>query len=580
MIRMNGRRPTRLASAAAVTVAVLLAAATPAAARDDVVTSFDGTRIAVTLHPAVGLEGAERAPTILMTHGWGGSRDRNANGATSEGTGTVGVGPLRRAGFNVLTWDSRGFGESGGTVTINHKDFEGRDVQALLDWLARQPEAMLDGPRDPRAGMHGGSYAGGIEFTAAAIDDRIEAIAPAIAWHSLLTALYREDAVKGGWAALLFAAGQSGRLDPHITSAFGSGAATGRLSAEDRAWFEARGPGELVRRIRTPTLILQGTADTLFTPSEAIRNYEILRANDVPTKMIWFCGGHGQCLTGMGPARHFQRAVITWLRRYVAFDRGTRLGPGFEWLADDARWRSAPAFPSPGDPIIGEGSGTLLVSPADAVSGSPIAAAPAANAVNVPIPEVTAQVVGEPRLRLTYSGTGTATHVFAQIVDERRNVVLGNQVTPLPVALDGASHTVTRSLEGVAAAGGRYRLQVIGGSQVYGPVRGAGAITIASARIELPTVGATAGILPAARRCVSRRRFAIRLRGRRLRSAKVWVAGKRVPVRRRAGRLRAVVDMRGMPKRRVRVRVVARTNSGRVIRERRTYRTCAPGPSR
>jgi ABC-2 type transport system ATP-binding protein len=80
-------------------------------------------------------------------------------------------------------------------------------------------------------------------------------------------------------------------------------------------------------------------------------------------------------------------------------------------------------------------------------------------------------VVGEPRLRLTYSGTGTATHVFAQIVDEQRDVVLGNQVTPLPLALDGAAHTVTRRLEGVAASmttTGRYGLQLIGGSQVYG----------------------------------------------------------------------------------------------------------------
>jgi ABC-2 type transport system ATP-binding protein len=137
--------------------------------------------------------------------------------------------------------------------------------------------------------------------------------------------------------------------------------------------------------------------------------------------------------------------------------------------------------------VVGEGSGTLALTPLDTLSGTPLAAVPAPNAVNVAIPAVTAQVVGEPRLQLSYSGTGTATHVFAQVVDEQRNLVLGNQVTPLPVMLDGAQHTVTRRLEGVAAAGGRYRLQIIGGSQVYGPVRGLGAITVASARIELPT---------------------------------------------------------------------------------------------
>jgi predicted acyl esterase len=102
-----------------------------------------------------------------------------------------------------LTWDSRGFGESGGTVDVDSKDFEGRDVSALPDWLTTQPEQQLDGADDPRVGMTGASYAGGIELVAAAIDHRIDAIAPSIAWHSLLTALYRDDLVKGGWAAAL-----------------------------------------------------------------------------------------------------------------------------------------------------------------------------------------------------------------------------------------------------------------------------------------------------------------------------------------------------------------------------------------
>ncbi len=458
-------------------VALLLAFAAPAAARDAVVRSFDGTELHVSFFPA---KEDRRAPTILMTHGWAGRRERTPNLA------------LRDAGFNILTWDSRGFGDSGGTVTIDYRKNEGRDVRVLLDWLARRPEAKLDGRRDPRVGMYGGSYAGGIQFVAAAIDRRIDAITPSIAWHSLLTSLYREETLKGGWSSLLYGSGQaSGRLDPHITSAFGSGAASGKQSAEDRAWFASRGPGALVKRIKAPTLILQGTPDTLFTPSEAIDNYRILRRQKVPVKMLWFCGGHGQCLTGAGTAGHVERRAVAWLRRYVMRRKRVRTGPRFEWLADDAVWRGARSFPPPADtPVVGEGSGTLAVSPADALSGSPIAAGPAANAVNVPIPEATAQVVGEPRLRLTYSGTGAATHVFAQIVDETRDIVLGSQVTPIPVRLDGATHTVTRSLEGVAASlapGRRYRLQLIGGTQVYGPARGAGLITFSAARIALPT---------------------------------------------------------------------------------------------
>jgi ABC-2 type transport system ATP-binding protein len=546
-------------------VVLLLAAAAPAAARDTVVTSFDGTQLQVSFFPAAGLKPGERAPTILQTHGWGSSREKDPNAASDNGTGNVGTGPLRTAGFNVLTWDSRGFGQSGGTVTVDYKGNEGRDVQALIDWLARQPEAQLDEANDPRVGMHGVSYAGGIELVAAAIDKRIDAIAPTIAWNSLLTSLYKEETVKGGWASLLFAAGQSGRLDPHITSAFASGASTGKLSAEDRAWFESRGPGdELVSRIRVPTMLLQGTADTLFTTAEAIRNYEILRRH-VPVKMMWFCGGHGICNTGTGPAGHFEAAVIAWLQRYL-MGKQVSTGPGFEWLADDAQWRDAPRWPPPpGTPITATGSGNLAVNPADAVSGTPLAAGPAANAVNVAIPEATAQVVGRPKLELTYSGTGLAGYVFAQIVDEKRNLVLGNQVTPLPVTLDGATHTLTRPLEGVAASmspGGRYHLQIIGGSQVYGPVRGASAITFSEIRLELPTVG---------KACRRHARFTVRL-PRSAKSAKVWVAGKRVKVRGHRGHLRAPVNMRH--RQRVTVRIVSRGRDGKVHRSTRVYERC------
>src|SRR3712207_5879925 len=176
--------------------------------------------------------------------------------------------------------------------------------------------------------MHGPSYAGGIQNITAAIDGRVDAITPTIAWHSLLTSLYKEETIKGGWAALLYAGGlpsataegavspagmQTGSLDPHIHSAFVSGASTGRLSAEDRDWFESRGPAGLVRDIRVPTLIVQGTVDTLFTLDEAITNYGIARATGVPVKMVWFCGGHGACMTGSGEAGHVERAVVAWL---------------------------------------------------------------------------------------------------------------------------------------------------------------------------------------------------------------------------------------------------------------------------
>lgn len=84
--------------------------------------------------------------------------------------------------------------------------------------------------------------------------------------------------------------------------------------------------------------------------------------------------------------------------------------------------------------------------------------------------------------------------------------------------------------------------------------------------------------LPSARRCVSRRRFRIRLRtpkGETITDARVFVNGKRVRVV-RGSRLRAPVDLRGLPKGRFTVKIEVRTKSGRTIRGTRRYRTCTP----
>jgi hypothetical protein len=80
------------------------------------------------------------------------------------------------------------------------------------------------------------------------------------------------------------------------------------------------------------------------------------------------------------------------------------------------------------------------------------------------------------------------------------------------------------------------------------------------------------------RRCVSRRNFRIRLReprGDALASATVFVNGKRVRVV-RGKRLTARVDLRGLPRGRYTVRIVARTVLGRTIQGKRRYRTCVP----
>ena len=84
--------------------------------------------------------------------------------------------------------------------------------------------------------------------------------------------------------------------------------------------------------------------------------------------------------------------------------------------------------------------------------------------------------------------------------------------------------------------------------------------------------------LPSARRCVSRRNFRVTFRGlarRRVKVLRVYIDGKRRAVR-RGRRLKAPVDLRGLPAGTFRVKVVATTRSGRKLVDRRRYRTCVP----
>ena len=49
----------------------------------------------------------------------------------------------------------------------------------------------------------------------------------------------------------------------------------GAVNAPSRQWFIDRTPPGLRERITAPTMITQGTVDTLFGPSEAVANYSV-----------------------------------------------------------------------------------------------------------------------------------------------------------------------------------------------------------------------------------------------------------------------------------------------------------------
>jgi ABC-2 type transport system ATP-binding protein len=96
-----------------------------ALARDAIVISFDGTQIHLHFFPAAGLRPGQRAPTVMEGPGWGGRGATSPLGPTAAGVGVIGLGALHGNGYNILTWDPRGFGASGGLAEIDSAQYRG-----------------------------------------------------------------------------------------------------------------------------------------------------------------------------------------------------------------------------------------------------------------------------------------------------------------------------------------------------------------------------------------------------------------------------------------------------------------------
>ena len=499
---------------AAMTTVLFAALALPAPAAavqeedNRIATSFDGTKIVYKLFLPDSASAGSPVPAVLMTHGWAGSRQTSAGGR---------VGRFLSEGYAVLTWDQRGFGQSGGEVQVDSPGFEDRDVSALIDVLAADERIRKEAVGDPLVGMNGGSYAGGVQFIAAAIDGRIDAIVPEIAWNNLLESLSPDDVIKTGWGALLYGAGmtsasggvtspagpQLGAYNPALHRAFLEGTGTGQFSAETKAFFSFRGPDRLLGEIRAPTFIVQATTDTLFPPSQAIDNFTTLaerRVGKSQLKMAWYCGGHGTCAPfSPGPGGYAEDRIVAWLDRWVKGEETLDTGPRFEYLTQDGTWHGARDYPVAGtEPRTGTGSGRVVVNgepTAGGVVGAPATSARTSLKVPVDVPGGT--VIGQPVVRLTATGVGAAADevlrapLFFQIINEATGQVLGNQITPKLLVADGTPHSYEFPIEALSYAvkpGDRLALEVVSTSGNYEPYRGAAAFDLERVEVALPVL--------------------------------------------------------------------------------------------
>src|SRR4051794_8625805 len=279
-----------------------------------------------------------RAPAVLLAHGFGGSKDDETNDAMA----------LARHGYVALTYSARGFGKSGGQISLDSPDYEVKDASRLIDLLAKNPHVLLDKPGDPKVGVAGGSYGGALALEAAGYDQRVDAIVPAITWNELGQSLFPQFAeqspptsaadkrpvstpgvFKKQWAADFFGTGSGdkgvtpttcGKFAAAYCSAYQESARTGRPTVQILALMAHSSPARILDKIKAPTLLIQGEADSLFPLSEGDANAKGIAANGTPVKLVWYGGGHDG---GLSESKRIRSLTLDWFDHYLKADKST-----------------------------------------------------------------------------------------------------------------------------------------------------------------------------------------------------------------------------------------------------------------
>lgn len=422
-----------------------------------VVTSFDGTPIAITWFRPAGADRTRKVPVVLDSHGWAGSRRTEVDST---------VRAWLDAGYGLVSIDQRGFGESGGQANVQDPDLEARDVMRVIDRVATYDWVQLERPGDPVLGAIGGSYGGGYQTMTALAEQatrtggtRFDVLAPEITWHDLNDSLAPADVPRSAWLTALYAAGARS-LPPFVHAGFVEGVATGVLPASLKAEFASHGPRHFIDRgvrLDVPVLIRQGASDNLFNLNQGIKNFHTMltpRAR-AASRFVSFNGGHAlpNVLPGgsfdlqLGGGHDACAGEAVRAQTIAFFDRvlkGTGAGPA--------------AYPTPYALTTADGSRCLRLRSLPAPTRIPVGTAVTTAGVGVPqfLPLVQgrATVAGIPRLRASLTTLGPDTRFFLGLavgttpLDAR---VIQNNVLPVRRATPVAGDALVTELPGVVA---------------------------------------------------------------------------------------------------------------------------------
>ena len=357
------RRTATALLTAALTSAGTVALAPPAAAADIVPRDLTITvtdlgpehrtcYIDADLYVPDGVSAANPAPSLLLTNGFGGTKEDQAD--LAQGFGELGYVSLSYTGIGFVDGDNC-------PITLDDREHDGAAASQLIRFLGGDPaivatddgagdqpvhvdqvvreDATTGTPYDPQVGVTGGSYGGQIQFATAGFEhaagtDRLDAIVPLITWNDLSYSLAPDNSglpegtarsgsvgasgpgvFKYQWASLFTtvgvgdgAADASALVDPtraqnyvdnncanfelQVCQALLEVSTLGYPSQASIDFLRSNSVASYMDDVRVPTLIGQGQADTLFNLQESVATYTSLKRQGTPVSLVWQSWGH------------------------------------------------------------------------------------------------------------------------------------------------------------------------------------------------------------------------------------------------------------------------------------------------
>jgi fermentation-respiration switch protein FrsA (DUF1100 family) len=283
----------------------------------------EGVKLAGDLFVPDDLRPGEKRAGIVLCHGYTGVRNLYLPDIARI---------LNGAGYVVLTFDYKGWGDSDGPPSRLAPYSRVADVQAALSLLAAQKEADPD-----RLGLYGTSYGGATVVFVAAIDPRVKCVVSVVGigngarwmrsvrrpdeYHDLLDRSAADRASRARTGQSEFIERNEILLPDRQSAELAAAArrlvpgAIGRIPLEyvdDTLGFN---PEWIVDRIAPrPVLFITSDNDRLVPPEESQSLYA--RAGE-PKKLVMLQGfGHYEVYTGEA-LRQVMEATLAWYREHL-----------------------------------------------------------------------------------------------------------------------------------------------------------------------------------------------------------------------------------------------------------------------